>query len=563
MKQIKLILALIAIILSSTLFNTGCVKDEPDIPPIIIPYVDFDANTSIAELKNSYTGLQMITDDIIIKGIITGNDASGNLYKKLIIQDETAAVELAIDKTNLYGLYRVGQLVYVKCKGLFIGDYNNLIQLGYIYDGKIGRMPSIMIEEHIFHDSLPGPKPLPDTITISEIGTAEAKNPNVSKLITFKNVIFSDPGEIFAIQDDPESDATNRTLMDQIGNTIIVRTSKYSDFASDTIPGGYGTVTGILSVFGSDWQLTLRDRNDVTGFSDTIPPPPGSGSGTFEDPYDVESGMSNTSNTPVWVKGFIVGVYETATSEFTPNFNPPFTTNTNLLIAASANETNLANCLPVQLPSGDIRTALNLVDNPDNEGKEVMVLGTLEAYFSQPGVKNLTGYWLDGNGIIPATGFFTEEFNQSLGAFTQYNVLGEQVWIGQDYDDGCVTMTGYASGSQFPNEDWLISPLISLEGKSNVKMMFREAMNYAQNINQEAKVFISTNYPGEGDPNEADWTELTGFTRSTGNTWTFVNTSEIDLSGYDGQEIYIAFKYTSTASVAGTWEISRLVLTAE
>jgi len=559
MKHFKSTLALL-ITAISLFWNTGCVKDDPDVPPIIVPHVSFEANTTIAELKQSYSGLKEIDDDIIIKGIITGNDISGNLYKKLTIKDETGAIELAIDKTNLYGQFRLGQLIYVKCKGLFIGDYNNLIQLGYVYEGAIGRMPEVMISEHIFPDGLPGPKPIPDTLTLGEIGDASKTNLNVSRLVTFKNVMFSQAGEIFAPQD---ASATNRDLMDQMGETIIVRTSQYADFASDTIPGGYGTVTGVLSVFGTEWQLTLRDRNDISGFSNIIPPPPGSGSGTFEDPYDVEAGKSNSSTTPVWVKGFIVGVYETNTSEFTPNFNPPFVTNSNILIASSANETNLANCLPVQLPSGDIRNALNLVDNAGNEGKEVMVLGTLEAYFGQPGVKSLTGYWMDGTGIIPASGFFTEEFNQSLGNFTQYNVLGDQVWTGQTYDDGCVTMSGFVSGTQYANEDWLISPLISLDAKSNVKMIFREAMNFAGNINQEARVYVSTTYSGTGDPNEADWTELTGFTRAAGNSWSFVNTSEIDLSAYDGQGIYIAFRYTSTTSVAGTWEISRLILTAE
>lgn len=167
------------------------------------------------------------------------------------------------------------------------------------------------------------------------------------------------------------------------------------------------------------------------------------------------------------------------------------------------------------------------------------------------------------DGSSPQNNFFIEEFNQTLGVFSQYSALGDQVWTGQAYDDGCITMTGNVSGINFTNEDWLISPAISLTGKSNVKMMFREAMNYAGNISQEAKVFISTTYTGAGNPNDSEWTELTGFTRSSGNYWTFVNTSDIDLSNYDGQEVRIGFKYTSTTSVAGTWEISRIILTSE
>ncbi len=559
MKNIKFLIPVLLMAISSA-FLTSCVKGEFDEPPINIPKVEFKATTTIQEFRESYTALKEITDSVVITGIVTANDESGNLYKKMIIQDETGALELAIDQTNLANEYKVGQRVYIKCKGLYVGDYNNLIQLGYIYNGGIGRMPAVMVKSHIFRDSLPGKKPVAQVLSLSDLGTADKANPVVSRLVTFENVMFATPGELFAPQD---ADATDRKLLDQSGNELVVRSSKYSNFSSNKIPQGYGKVTGILSLYRTTWQLTLRDSTDVSGFGGIVPPPPGSGDGTFEDPYNIESARSNSSTTPVWVKGFIVGVYETGDTEFVPNFAGPFTTNSNLLLADSEDETNLAKCVPVQLPAGAIRDALNLVDNAGNKGKEVMVLGTLESYFSVPGVKNLSGYWLDGNGVIPATGFFTEEFNNSLGTFSQYSVLGDQVWAGQTYDGGCVTMSGFVNPNRFANEDWLISPSISLAGKTGVKMKFREAMNFAGNINEEAKVFVSTNYSGSGDPNDADWTEMTGFTRSTGDSWSFVDCGDIDLSAFDGQTIHIGFKYMSTTSVAGTWEISRMLLTSD
>lgn len=176
-------------------------------------------------------------------------------------------------------------------------------------------------------------------------------------------------------------------------------------------------------------------------------------------------------------------------------------------------------------------------------------------------LRNLTGYWLDGNGIIPATGFFTEEFNQTLGSFTEYSVLGDQKWFGDTYDGGCVTMTGYVAPNYFANEDWLISPVISLAGKTGVELMFREAVNFVNNMD-DVKVLISTDYSGNGDPSEASWTELSGFTRSAGNSWTFANTSQISLANWEGDDIRIAFKYISTTSKAGTWEISRVVVSS-
>lgn len=51
--------------------------------------------------------------------------------------------------------------------------------------------------------------------------------------------------------------------------------------------------------------------------------------------------------------------------------------------------------------TGDARTALNIVDNPDNAGKYATVLGSLEKYFSAPGVKGVSDtYKIEDNAGI-------------------------------------------------------------------------------------------------------------------------------------------------------------------
>jgi hypothetical protein len=68
---------------------------------------------------------------------------------------------------------------------------------------------------------------------------------------------------------------------------------------------------------------------------------------------------------------------------------------TNLVIADTIGETDKSKLLPVQLPSGSaIRENLNLLDNPDMYNQEVMITGSLEAYFSKPGLKSPTAYTL-------------------------------------------------------------------------------------------------------------------------------------------------------------------------
>ena len=96
-----------------------------------------------------------------------------------------------------------------------------------------------------------------------------------------------------------------------------------------------------------------------------------------------------------WVKGYIAGSVKNNTFVF----GTTDAVATNLILAPTADCTDKSLCVPVQLPSGNVRTALNLVDNASNLGKEVYVYGNIYNYFSGPGVKNVTEYKLDPSGI--------------------------------------------------------------------------------------------------------------------------------------------------------------------
>ncbi|MNE23440.1 hypothetical protein D3C80_1166940 [compost metagenome] len=51
--------------------------------------------------------------------------------------------------------------------------------------------------------------------------------------------------------------------MDKFGNQMIFRTSSFADFANNLVPDGSGTVKGVLTKFGSDYQLVARFEKDV------------------------------------------------------------------------------------------------------------------------------------------------------------------------------------------------------------------------------------------------------------------------------------------------------------
>ncbi|MCD8206342.1 MAG: DUF6359 domain-containing protein [Bacteroidales bacterium] len=108
--------------------------------------------------------------------------------------------------------------------------------------------------------------------------------------------------------------------------------------------------------------------------------------------FSVSEARENVGKSGVWVYGYIVGG-DLSSSATGINFSPPFSKDTNLAIAARASVTEKSSCLSVQLPSGSIREALNLVDHPDLVGTQVYLKGTIEgSYFNLVGVKSLKDY---------------------------------------------------------------------------------------------------------------------------------------------------------------------------
>lgn len=109
--------------------------------------------------------------------------------------------------------------------------------------------------------------------------------------------------------------------------------------------------------------------------------------GTEANPYTVTDAKTVGSGTNVFVKGYIVGfIPDKSLSEAV--FSAKNAVNLNVIIAASADETDVNKCMPVQLPAGDIRTAVNLKDNAANLGQEVLLCGNIESYFGAIGVKS-------------------------------------------------------------------------------------------------------------------------------------------------------------------------------
>ena len=296
----------------------------------------------------------------------------------------------------------------------------------------------------------------------------------------------------------------------------------------------------------------------------------GQGSGTADDPYNVAAGIGlQGQGQTAWVHGYIVGAVKSGTSTVTSNddviWSGSFDSATNVVIADDANCNEITQCIIVNLPAGKpLRTQVNLMDNPDNLGKHLSVLGTLRTYFGQAGLRDSNGTEADFvlEGYIPPTPgqeIFSESFASGQGNFTIQDVVLPDglsyVWQhAPSYS--CMKASAYVSGQNYATESWLISPAINLSGVSSAKLSFSQAVNYAS-PNGALSVMVSTNY--NDNVTTATWTPLSLDQWPAGNNWTFI-TSSADLTGYAGQNVTIAFKYTSTTSASATWEVKNFVV---
>ena len=177
--------------------------------------VTLDVNTTIAQLKALYTkpGTPvLIEDDLVIGGQVVSSDQSGNVYRSFYIQDETGAIEIKIGKSSLYNDFKLGQWVYVKCKGLALGQYGGMLQLGYRTDQPAWVEATskyetnyidvqYLIDAHIFKGKLDKPV---EPMLIGEAGIKDEAN--YGRYVRVEGLTYAN--QIFVILYDKADNAT-------------------------------------------------------------------------------------------------------------------------------------------------------------------------------------------------------------------------------------------------------------------------------------------------------------------------------------------------------------------
>ncbi|MEZ4932439.1 MAG: DUF5689 domain-containing protein [Saprospiraceae bacterium] len=245
------------ILLSFLVFNS-CIEEDFDQPPATGSDPGLTVTTTIAELVAMHTlggGATEIKEDLVIKGVVVADDFSGNWYRSFVIQDETAGITVLIDLTESYFYYPIGREVYIKLNGLALDDYNNLVQLGKnnLVTGAVDGISNA--GDYLVRSVLKG-SPEPKLKTITQLTLND-----VNTLIQLDDVFFVDTFGTYA--DAVGQNSLNVDLSNCDGNTVIVRSSGFADFAGTRVARGQGTFIGVLSIFRSDFQFLIRNLDDL------------------------------------------------------------------------------------------------------------------------------------------------------------------------------------------------------------------------------------------------------------------------------------------------------------
>lgn len=255
--------------LNSILFLTaslsGCLKKTPDVPPDNSNQnPNISANTSIADIKKETLGGRLL-ENTIISGVIVMSDKSGNLYQKIIVQDQSGGIEVLLEQQDLYAELPPGRRVFIKCGGLFVAKKNGIMQLGGQTDanGFVSPISSAQIKDFIF----PGQFPVaikPDSFCLEQLATAIGNEQQLNTLVVVKNVEFADSNINVPYALPPnQSAATERILQNCSGATIPLQTSAYANFQAQHTPAGHGWITAIYTAFRGQPYLLIRDTADL------------------------------------------------------------------------------------------------------------------------------------------------------------------------------------------------------------------------------------------------------------------------------------------------------------
>ena len=290
------ILTLIAFISFVSITITSCINDEDyEIPAVVInetepsflTETDADGNLMYNEItfsavksafeqaQNSGEDIVTFEQDLYITGYVISNDASGNFYEELIIQNDTDTVnpetdprlgiQIEINQSSLYQTYEFGRKVYVKLNGLSAGlssTDNGVFILGKESGSSIGQIEAFEYEDFIFRSTEV------TSIEPKVISLASIDQNDISTFVQVTSAQFSktDLGLTFSGESTDDFDGSRTLESCSDDGSITFESSTFADFKSLNLPSAAGTINGILTMdyFGETNVFKINTYSDIS-----------------------------------------------------------------------------------------------------------------------------------------------------------------------------------------------------------------------------------------------------------------------------------------------------------
>ncbi|QES92325.1 hypothetical protein F0358_06145 [Empedobacter brevis] len=264
----------IATALSLGLFTAqSCVQDDDYATPPIECNLP-QANITLPELMQKINSNQLnvdsnkaILDDLILEAYVISSDETGNIYKTISIQDDptnpTVGTQIEINAGNLYAKYPVGSKIQIRLKGLRAQQDTRagIVKIGSVDPSfDIGRIGLTEFEKYVIKTCEPIQAIQPKEFN----SLAEAmRNENINTLVKINNVQFLQPDVDKTYGTSTQIE--NRELQDKTGSRkgVVLRNSNFADWKDELLPTGSGSITVVVSKYGSTWQVYIRDTKDV------------------------------------------------------------------------------------------------------------------------------------------------------------------------------------------------------------------------------------------------------------------------------------------------------------
>lgn len=246
---------------------TSCINDDdysiPDLECIETTLVktmepqQVPAATGTAVLFNGPAGS-------VIEAYVASSDLGGNFFKTISFQtlDGSFGFSVPVDVTSTFVDFEPGRKVLIELDGMYTDKQYGSMRIGANFGGQVGRISQQTYDEALNRSCTR----IPEEQFVSKISIAQTLvDARINTLIELQNVQFSNSavGKTYYDPLNALGGATNYYLVDQTGHEIIFRTSSFATYAASKVPGGSGTVRGVLTKFNNDYQFIARTEEDV------------------------------------------------------------------------------------------------------------------------------------------------------------------------------------------------------------------------------------------------------------------------------------------------------------